>query len=206
LQIDSLKAIVFTAAFLMPGFIWSAVLSLLVPRRSRESETRFLEFFTLSCINNAPWFWLFIYFDITGFSARKPGLFALFLFIALFIAPLSFGIIAGHLAQREYVGRFLQRFGFRTIHSTPTAWDWHFSQQEPLWARIRLQDGSVIYGFFGPKSFASSDPDERDIYLEQVLAPSPDGFKCVEDTGGCLVKGTQIGAIEFYKVVALKKG
>jgi len=197
-QIESLKAVLFTAAFLMPGFILSAVLSLLVPRRSRQAETRFLEFFTLSCINNALWFWLFAYFLIVDFPSRRPLSFAGFLLIALFVSPIVLGALSGHFAQRQYVARFLRRLGFRTIHYIPTAWDWHFSRQEPLWARISLKNGSVILGYFGSHSFASSNPDERDIYLEEVYAATAGGFKPISRTHGCLVKADEISLIEFY--------
>jgi hypothetical protein len=200
MQIDSLKTVIFTVAFLMPGFIWSAMLSLLLPRRSGQTETRFLEFFTLSCINNTLWFWLFIYLSIRDFPARNPGAFSLFILLALFVSPLILGTVSGRFAQRDHMARFLRRLGFRTVHYIPTAWDWHFSRQEELWARITMEDGSVIFGFFGSQSFASSNPDERDIYLEQVYTRTAEGVRCVESTRGCLVKGDQISAIEFYKL------
>jgi hypothetical protein len=66
--------------------------------------------------------------------------------------------------------------------------------------RVTLTDGSVILGFFGSESFASSVAEERDIYLEQVYGRTPEGVKCIEGTRGCVVKGDQIRAIEFYKV------
>ena len=82
MQIESFKAVAFTAAFLMPGFIWSAVLSLMLPRRSGQSEQRFLEFFTLSCVNNAVWFSLFLYFYLIGYPSQRPGAFAFFVRLA----------------------------------------------------------------------------------------------------------------------------
>jgi hypothetical protein len=199
LQIDSLKAVVFTAAFLMPGFIWSAVLSVLLPGRTRQTETKFLEFFTLSCINNALWFWLFAYFIGSGLAARRTDLFSGFLLIALFISPLILGAVSGHLSQKEYGAKFLRGLGFRTIHPIPTAWDWHFSRQERLWVRITLKNSSTIYGLFGFESFASSDPAERDVYLEQVFRQTTEGFECIKGTRGCLVKGDEISVIEFYR-------
>ena len=57
---DSFEAVVFTAGFLVPGFVWSAVLSMLVPRRTGGTEVRFLEVLTLSCVNNGLWSWVFI--------------------------------------------------------------------------------------------------------------------------------------------------
>jgi hypothetical protein len=143
---------------------------------------------------------LFAYFIASGLASRRADIFSGFLLVALFISPVILGTLSGHFSQREYGERFLRGLGFRTIHYIPTAWDWHFSRQERLWARITLQNGSVLYGLFGFQSFASSDPEERDVYLEQIYAPTAEGFKCVAGTRGCLIKGNQIGAIEFYNV------
>jgi hypothetical protein len=205
LQIDSFKTVAFTAAFLMPGFIWSAVLSFILPRRSGQVEQRFLEFFTLSCVNNALWFWLFAYFYLTGYPTQRPKTFALFILLALFISPVVLGLISGHLAQHQYVALALRRLGFRTVHYIPTAWDWHFSRQEALWARVTLKDGSAISGYFGGQSFASSDPDERDIYLEEVYTQTTQGIRRVERTRGCLISAEQISVIEFFRVEAQQR-
>jgi hypothetical protein len=40
------------------GFVWSAVYAMLIPRKLDTEQIRFMEFFTLSSINNAFWSWL----------------------------------------------------------------------------------------------------------------------------------------------------
>ena len=52
MSIDSFEVVFFTVGFLVPGFVWSAVLSMLVPTKTAATEVRFLEFLTLSCINH----------------------------------------------------------------------------------------------------------------------------------------------------------
>jgi len=76
------------------------------------------------------------------FPARNPGVTSLFVLLALFVSPLILGTLSGRFAQRDDMARFLRRLGFRTVHYIPTAWDWHFSRQEELWARITMEDGS----------------------------------------------------------------
>jgi len=54
---------------------------------------------------------------------------------------------------------------------------------------------------FHSHSFAASDPDHRDLYLEAQFRPLEDGqWAPVEDTGGVLMMADQIAAVEFRKL------
>jgi hypothetical protein len=204
MQISNATAIILTAAFLMPGFVWSAVLSMFLPRRAKQAENRFLEFFTLSCINNSLWFALFLYFALLGYFARKPLLASLWVFVALFVSPLLLGLLCARLAQTAWLAPLLRRLGFRTVNYIKSAWDWHFSRQIPLWAVATMKDGSVIYGYFGPNSFAGDDP--KDIYLEKTYKPEDNGFGTTEGNYGGLIMAEQIAAIEFFNDAGGKRG
>src|SRR4051812_32042619 len=72
MALDTFNAVAFTLTFLMPGFVWSAVLSTLVPRRPQEGEVRFLEFLTLSFVNNAAWAGVVVYLWRSGSLYRSP--------------------------------------------------------------------------------------------------------------------------------------
>jgi len=119
MKLESLAAVVFTLAFLVPGFVWSAVLAMLIPRRPRQAEIHFIEFFTLSCINSAIWLWLFIYFFITNYFSRAPLAASLWVLAALFVSPAILALITGALAQRDLPGRFLRLWVLRPF----TTWD-----------------------------------------------------------------------------------
>jgi Family of unknown function (DUF6338) len=58
MKFDNFNAVVLAIAFLMPGFIWSALASMLVPRKQDSEQVRILEFLTLSSLNNSIWSWL----------------------------------------------------------------------------------------------------------------------------------------------------
>lgn len=119
----------------------------------------------------------------------------------IFISPVILGLLVASLQQREAVGRFLRRLGFRTIHPLPTAWDWQFSRAKPYWALVILKNGSRVYGFYGEQSFAGDDPEHRDLYLEGAYRLLPNGdWAPVEDTGGVLIMADQIASIEFRKL------
>jgi hypothetical protein len=47
MKLDSAQAILWAFAFLLPGFVWSAVYAMLIPRRQDTEQIRFMEFFTL---------------------------------------------------------------------------------------------------------------------------------------------------------------
>jgi hypothetical protein len=123
------------------------------------------------------------------------------LFGIIFVSPVGPGLLSGWLRQKDVVGRFLARFGFRTIHPAPTAWDWHFSQAKPYWALVTLKSGDQVYGLFATHSFAGDDPSRRDLYIEAVfrLLDTVE-WAPVEDSAGILIAADEIATIEFRKV------
>lgn len=207
MTISSFDALVYTTAFLIPGFVWSAVLSMLVARRAAETKIRFLEFLALSCINHGLWIWLtYPLFAADGWSLRPLATGGL-LFLVVFISPVMLGLATGRLVQTEWVRSFLGRLGFRTIHPIPTAWDYKFSRTGPCWVIVTLKNGARVFGLFGTRSFAGDDRSERDIFLEMLFEPTGTGeWAPVEDTDGIIVKGDQIAAIEFRRLIEVAHG
>lgn len=202
---DTFDTVFFTAGFLVPGFVWSSVLSMFVPRRTTTTEVRLLEFLALSCINHGIWAWaLFLIFS-TGFAHNSPVWTAGCLGGIMFVSPIALGLALGLARQKNALARLLERFGFRTIHPVPTAWDWHFGRRNPYWALVTLTNGSRVHGLFGFKSFAGDDPDQRDLYLEATFRRTNSGeWAPVEHTGGVLIKADQIASIEFHKITEVK--
>ena len=114
------------------------------------------------------------------------------------------GLLSGRYLQRDWVKTFLGRFGFRTIHPIPTAWDYFFSRTGPCWILVTLKNGSHVYGLFHNSSFAGDDPSERDLYLETVFRPTQAGdWAPVEDSAGILIKADEISAIEFRRLTEI---
>ena len=197
MEFNSGTAVLFTAAFLMPGFVWSAVLSMFLPRKAKQSDNRFLEFFTLSCINNSIWFALFLYFALRDYFTRYPLAASFWVFVALFVSPMLLGVFSAKMAQTDLLARLLRRLGFRTVRYIKSAWDWRFSRRQALWAVVTLKDGSVVYGYYGSHSFAGDDP--RDIYLEKIYKPEENRFGSSKDNYGALIMADQISVVEFFR-------
>ena len=84
------------------------------------------------------------------------------------------------------------------IHPVPTAWDYYFSKQEEAWIIVTLKNGKTIYGKFSEHSFASSDAEERDLYIEKTYNIKED-MTWVEDdkSNGILVPKDEVETIEF---------
>ena len=145
MQFTSLDAVIFTGVFLVPGFIWSAVLSMLVPRKSRESPVRMLEFLTLSCINHALWIWLLVPVFKTGLLQDHAVWAGLALFVPTFASPIGLGLLTGHLYQTDWPRRVLQRWGFRSLHQAPTAWDYQFSRGQRYLVLVTFRDRFQVW-------------------------------------------------------------
>ena len=63
-----------------------------------------------------------------------------------------------------------------------------------------LTTGESVAGLFGAGSFASSDTEERDIYIEEEYTVSDDGsWKPRETKVGILIPVKEIRYIEFWE-------
>lgn len=201
MTLDSFDVVFYTAGFLVPGFIWSAVLSMLVPRRASGKELRFLEVLTLSGINYGLWSWAWFLIFKTGFAEIQPYWTGLFLAVIILVSPAVLGIVSAGSQHTEAMGRILGRLGFYPVHPTPTAWDWHFSRGQPAWVLVTLLDGTRIHGLYGLRSFAGDDPERRDLFLQAAYRLLETGeWAPVEETAGVWISGQFIVAVEFRKV------
>jgi hypothetical protein len=197
---SSLDAVLLTVAFLVPGFVWECTLQIFLRRRDDRGDRAWIRFLTLSALNYGLWSWLIylllIRFEVLG----RPWVAALAWFCILFISPAVLGGITGLLSQRAIARRLLAGFGVRTVHAVPTAWDYVFSHSPPtgFWTLVTLVDGSTVAGIFTDRSFASSDPMERDLFLERVDRVEDDGtWQPVPMNRGVWIHGKALRAIEF---------
>ena len=195
---DKFDTVFFTAAFLVPGFLFYWTLSIFIPQREQDIRYQFLKFLTFSCINFALWSWL-IYlifkWDFFTFYLYRS---VLAWFFIILISPFGLGLLLAQLNQKELIKNFLETFGFNPLHPIPTAWDYKFSRTEPAFVLITLKDDSKVAGFFGPNSFSSSVPAERDIYLEEIFEINEDNkWERIPNNNGIFISGGEIKTIEF---------
>ena len=195
--------VLYTVAFLMPGFILHTTLSIFVPQKAERPQIVLLRYFALSCLNYTVWSWL-IYLIFRGqLFAASPVWTAVAWVVMILVSPLALGIFLGCISQREVTRRVLQKFGFHPSHPIPTAWDYKFSKiPDRRWVLVTLKDGNTVAGLFGSKSFASSEAGERDLYIQEVFKVNDKvSWQRAPRNDGILIHGDQIKHIEFWSDV-----
>lgn len=119
--------------------------------------------------------------------------------LLILVIPLATGILIGAAHQHEWLGFIRDLLRLKIVHPMPTAWDRMFGMQKPQWLVVRLKDGSSVLGYYGGNSFASSDPSERDVYIERVYLAGTEG-RWQPTKNGILLQSSQIASIEFMEI------
>ncbi|MGW4393721.1 DUF6338 family protein [Amycolatopsis nivea] len=83
--------------------------------------------------------------------------------------------------------------------SVPTAWDHAFRDRRPCFVRARLKNGGWIGGWYGPGSYASSYPQEGEVYLQTAWRLDSGGrlTERVEHTAGLYLRVDSVDFLEF---------
>lgn len=158
--------ILYIALFLVPGFTMNAAYSSLVPQRLLDQQVSVLRFLCFSLFNYIVWFWLLYDLVEKQYWVEHPVLWIFYLFGFLIVSPYILGFIAGIVSAKAWLRKLIQKIGINPVHAVPTAWDYIMSNGG--YVIITLKDGAIIYGLFSSSSFASSIPEERDIFLESI--------------------------------------
>lgn len=123
--------------------------------------------------------------------------------LVFLIYPALLGTCLGVIAQKRLIESIfswltqLIRLNVSLVDPTPTAWDWRFSRLAECFVIIKLKDGSTIYGRAGLRSFVSSDPNERDIYIEPIYTLAENGDWQQSGARGIWIGAGEISTIEF---------
>jgi len=204
-MIETFQGFLLFIVFLVPGFVFRTVEGQLVYLDKRLDWGRFaLGLLTRSTLVYLP----AIPFIYSGWQedwiGSHPWETCLGMVAVLLILPALLGLLSGFVRQKRFPQHFLRRMGLGTFeqHHIPSAWDHLFSEVQTAWAIVRLKDDSRIRGLLGPNSYASSDPDDRDLYISHVLIEDPDSendsFQFAPDTEGVYIRGEDISTIELF--------
>jgi len=194
------KEVLFLALiFLVPGFIIRSVICEFTTRKSFDVSQNWMSFLILSLVNDAVWYPIIHALQTWDYLKNSPILSAFLCFYVLVIGPLLIGLIIAFNHNKDWSHKLFLKFGFNPIHIIPSAWDWRFSKSRNVaqWIIVTLKDDSTVAGYFSDKSFASSDREERDIYIEQVYIINSNGVWEKENDKGILILGNDIKYIEF---------
>ena len=193
--------------FLVPGFIVLFVRSQFVTGRSPSRSTTVLSYLIVSIIYYAL---ALPFIDLVlspaalpkGDGDQEPGLVKGWTLAAWFglivLGPAILGLVLGANVQKDLLRRVLQWCRLNPVHVVPTAWDWKFGGMPPQWVLVTLKDGTRFAGFCGSDSFMSSDPTERDIYIERIYDVDDENNWNPRGENSVLISPGEIQTIEFW--------
>ena len=185
--------------FIVPGIIALFVRSRFITGRTPSTKENLLTFLILSLI----YYSFTILFIEQALAVREPWLLRAAIWIGLIlIGPAAFGLILGIAAQKEWVHRLTDYFDLTIVHVIPTAWDWRFSKmpRDGLFIMVTLTNGAIVAGHFGSKSFASSDTQERDLYIQEEYTITENGrWEARPEKVGILIPAREIRHVEFWQ-------
>jgi hypothetical protein len=178
--------------FFVPGFISIKVYDLLVPAERRNFQSTLAEAIGYSAVNFA------ILLPLVVAVAYGYGLLdglwwqLVTSYVVLLIAP----VLWPWLFVRIIRPRFSKVF----VNPIPKPWDVVFRQRGESWIIVHLTDGRRVGGRFARGSEASSYPAEEQLYIKEVWRLDENGrfVERVDRTGGIIVSGRTIEAIEFF--------
>lgn len=185
--------------FLIPGLVATWVMERLVGRTTPTGTERLLRAVAWSVLVYAvssPWLIPLVRRIVRHEEVSAVGLVASVTAV-VFLTPILVGLAFTWLRRHEFVKFLIRRLS--PIPSAPTSWDFLFVQRRTDFIRLRLKDGTLIGGWFGQGSFASSYPEPQDLYLEQAWRLDPEGsfVEPVANTHGILIRQDTVSVVEF---------
>lgn len=152
------------------------IVDLFLPQGSGESTTSVYSILSQESGDLTPWHWLLI----------------------VFVIPILVGLFLGLNIQKNILTKFLQLIGINLVHAIPTAWDWKFGNRKAQWVLVTLNDGTQFAGFLGSKSFISTSPYERDMYIQYLYEIDDEDNWTPRGRSGVLIASGKIKTIEFW--------
>ena len=196
MTVDSFDIVFYTSIFVLPGFIINSIIDSMNPPKKHNDGIYLLKCIGFSLISCAVWCWLYkIIIECTKLSTLWHWI---LLVLTSIIGSSLLGIIIAILKQFQCVDIVLSKLNVNTIHATPAAWDYLFFNKKEGFIIVTLIDDTKLYGFFSSESFASSDQEERDLFVKVGYELSDDGtWKVDSQSDGFYIPKDQIKYIEF---------
>lgn len=180
----------------VPGFVIVYVRNQLVANRRLPISEAIVGYLAMSFVYQALVFPLATWLRALSLTAEVKGLAELLISIVL---PAVLGLVIGVNARLGWTRWLFARFRIALNHPVNTAWDWRFGGQEECWVMAVLKDGTKWLGHLGPDSFISTDPGERDIYIQTVYTIEDDNSWTFKGSGVWLPQ-SELQSLEFWRL------
>ena len=190
----------YTAIFIVPGFIMAQIIDSICPRTKSEYGYHIIRCLYLSLTTFATGCWILLLLEKSVDSLSRL-LYSVILTVSMLLYSIVLAVLIGCFKRKQIWRRILWRLRIYSSHSIPYAWEYAFFTETSSYVYITLIDGAQIYGLYASNSFSSSEPDDRDVYLEKVYDVKEENGTTIiverHNTKGMLIRGSQISSIEF---------
>jgi hypothetical protein len=165
-DLKSIQSIYLVLGFVVPGMVIAFVRAQFLTGRVRTLSESIVSYIALTVL----YYGLAAPFVEYVLTFEEPGRAKIAAWLALIIlVPAIVGLILGALTQNDVFRRALQLLRINPVHVTPAAWDYTLARlRGDHFVMVTLSDGSTVGGIYGSHSFASSDPTERDLFLQEI--------------------------------------
>jgi len=175
--------------FVVPGFVSLKIWGFIYPSKKILISELLIEAIIFSSFNYFVTIWLY-------FILNKTHFIWVYYVGALLIFPFLWPILLKVVLNSKLLKQ-------RIISLVPKSWDYFFNKRESCFMLIHLNNGRIIGGLYGPNSFASSYPEEEDVYLQEIWKIDEEGrfMEKIPDSKGLLVNHNAIEYIEFFDII-----
>ncbi|WP_079324626.1 DUF6338 family protein [Vibrio sp. L85] len=194
MSIWEIDKLVIFIAFVIPGFISLKVYSIFIADTNRDTSKQLIDTVAYSCINYAVCLPLLIATTNQEFTKSHEHWFIVSSLYMILINPILLSWIWIKVRKLKIIKG-------NSIHPIGKPWDYVFSQEQPFWVKVTLKNGEMLGGKYSDKSFASSAPNEEQIYLEETWILSETGkFERPKNgTAGIIILASEISHVELRK-------
>ena len=120
--------------------------------------------------------------------------------LEVLVLPAVLGLLTGLILRAGWNTPILSRLAMPIIHPTQRAYDYAFGDiTTDRFVIITYFDGTMIYGYFGDQSLASSAPDRGDIYIERLYDLIEGVWTPTEPPKSALLILKDLRSIEFIR-------
>jgi len=196
LDLKSVESVYLILAFVVPGMIITLVRAQFFTGRVRTFSENAVTYIAITVL----------YYGLAAplveqvLSIREPGYAKISAWLALIIGlPAVIGFAFGILGQNDVFRHILRQCGVNPVHATPSAWDYAFARLHgDHFVMVTLSDGSTVSGIYGGHSFASSDPTERDLFLQEIYDVDGDSWKKRPEQQAILIPAREIKHVQVW--------
>jgi hypothetical protein len=183
------SAVALFLIFFVPGFVMIKVYDALVPGERRDFSKTIFDAVAYGALNLAAFSPFISYMRYGG---PDPVVFWGGAIVILLVGPALWAwALFKFLSAKQLRGQ--------AAHPIQRAWDYVFSRGHSYWVIIHLENRK-IGGLFGSNSFASSDPADPQIYIEEVweLDANEIFVRRIDRSNGMILFAKDIVAVEFF--------